>query len=324
MIVDCAIYDDGRRAAQPATFEEALATARAATGSCGSGCTSRPRRSSRRRQAFDLHPLAVEDAIHAHQRPKLERYGDSLFIVLKPARYVDSEEVVELGQIMVFLGADFVVTVRHGESTAPWPSPPAARGRPGAAGSGGRRSCSTPSPTRSSTTTHVVMRGLDIDIDEIEHAGLQRARRPPTPSASSSSSARCSTSGGRSTRWSRPLAELGGRRQAGRRARRPTTSATSTTTCCGSSEHLAGLDDLLDSALNANVAQVGMRQNEDMRKISAWVAIIAVPTHDRRHLRHELRAHARARVGGRLPARARRDGRCCSPALRDFKHRHWL
>ena len=79
----------------------------------------------------------------------------------------------------------------------------------------------------------------------------------------------------------RPLAELaGGIKPIDEGS--PPTSATSTTTCCASSEHLAGLDALLDSALNANVAQVGMRQNEDMRKISAWVAIIAVPDHDRR------------------------------------------
>jgi magnesium transporter len=65
---------------------------------------------------FDLHPLAVEDAITAHQRPKLERYGRTLFVVLRAARYLDDVEEVEFGELHVFLGPDFVVTVRHAES----------------------------------------------------------------------------------------------------------------------------------------------------------------------------------------------------------------
>jgi magnesium transporter len=64
-------------------------------------------------EEFTLHPLAVEDAVNAHQRPKLERYGDTRFVVLRPARYVDPVEVVELGELHLFLGPEFVVTVRH-------------------------------------------------------------------------------------------------------------------------------------------------------------------------------------------------------------------
>ena len=65
---------------------------------------------------FDLHELAVEDAITAHQRPKLERYGETLFVVLRAARYVDEREEVEFGELHVFVGRDFVITVRHAES----------------------------------------------------------------------------------------------------------------------------------------------------------------------------------------------------------------
>jgi magnesium transporter len=65
---------------------------------------------------FDLHPLAVEDAITAHQRPKLERYGPTLFVVLRAARYLDDVEQVEFGELHVFIGPDFVITVRHAES----------------------------------------------------------------------------------------------------------------------------------------------------------------------------------------------------------------
>ena len=69
-------------------------------------------------EEFNLHPLAVEDAIKAHQRPKLERYGQTLFVVLRPARYLDESETVEFGEIHVFVGEDFVITVRHGEAPA--------------------------------------------------------------------------------------------------------------------------------------------------------------------------------------------------------------
>src|SRR5688500_3378299 len=70
------------------------------------------------RAAFDLHELAVEDAVKAHQRPKLEVYDDSLFLVLRTARYLDVEEQVEFGEILVFVGEHFLVHVRHGEATA--------------------------------------------------------------------------------------------------------------------------------------------------------------------------------------------------------------
>src|SRR6185295_5863121 len=66
------------------------------------------------RREFNLHPLAVEDAVHAHQRPKLEMFGDTALLVLKTARYVDPSEVVNLGEILVFAGHDFIITVRHG------------------------------------------------------------------------------------------------------------------------------------------------------------------------------------------------------------------
>ena len=65
-------------------------------------------------EAFGLHPLAVEDALSAHQRPKLERYDDSLFMALKTLWYVDEDDAVETGEINIFAADDFVVTVRHG------------------------------------------------------------------------------------------------------------------------------------------------------------------------------------------------------------------
>ena len=67
-------------------------------------------------EEFGLHPLAVGDAIEAHQRPKLERYDKTHFIVLKPAQYLDESETVEFSEAHVFMGEDFVITVRHGGS----------------------------------------------------------------------------------------------------------------------------------------------------------------------------------------------------------------
>jgi magnesium transporter len=67
-------------------------------------------------EEFGLHELAVEHAVHAHQRPRLERYGDTLFCVLRPARYVDETETVEFGEVHVFAGPHFLLTVRHGKA----------------------------------------------------------------------------------------------------------------------------------------------------------------------------------------------------------------
>ena len=67
-------------------------------------------------EEFSLHRLAVEDAIRAHQRPKIERYGDVLFTVLRPARFLEEGERVEIGEVHVFTGPDFVVTIRHAET----------------------------------------------------------------------------------------------------------------------------------------------------------------------------------------------------------------
>jgi magnesium transporter len=118
VIVDYAIYRDGERALRPDDLEQLYAAARNRDGIVWLGLHEP---SSEELDAvgreFDLHPLAVEDAIHAHQRPKLERYGDTLFLVLKSARYIDETETVEFGEIYVFAGPTFVLTVRHGEAS---------------------------------------------------------------------------------------------------------------------------------------------------------------------------------------------------------------
>ncbi|MBW9205754.1 magnesium and cobalt transport protein CorA [Mumia sp. zg.B17] len=116
-IVDNAVYVGGARKVEPPTLEDTYELLRDEHGMGWIGLY-RPSREEIDSVAaeFSLHELAVEDTIRAHQRPKLERYGDVLFTVLRPARYLDAEERVEFGEVHVFTGADFVVTVRHAEA----------------------------------------------------------------------------------------------------------------------------------------------------------------------------------------------------------------
>jgi magnesium transporter len=115
VIVDRAIYREGRRVPAPESPAELSASSR--DGAVAWIGLYRPdeRELAEVARAFGLHELAVEDAVRAHQRSKLERYGDALFLVLRPARYVDETETVEFGEVDVFLGPRFVITVRHSE-----------------------------------------------------------------------------------------------------------------------------------------------------------------------------------------------------------------
>ncbi len=116
-IIDNGVYVDGRRITDPDGLEQTFEYMRANDGMAWIGLF-RPTEEELAKVAaeFSLHPLAVEDALRGHQRAKLERYGDILFIVLRPARYVDETETVEFGELHVFVGPDFVVTVRHAET----------------------------------------------------------------------------------------------------------------------------------------------------------------------------------------------------------------
>jgi magnesium transporter len=118
VIVDNAIYVDGHRVAEPSSLQETYEACRKQRGLAWIGLYEPTEEEfSSVAQEFGLHLLAVEDAVEAHQRPKLERYDGTLFVVLRPARYVDETETVEFGEVHVFVGEDFVVTVRHGEAS---------------------------------------------------------------------------------------------------------------------------------------------------------------------------------------------------------------
>ena len=115
MIVDCAVYERGVRVATEPGIAGIRAHVRGDDAFVWVGLVEPTTEEFEVvRAEFDLHELAVEDAVKAHQRPKLEHYGDSLFVVLKTVQYVDSDEVVEIGEVMLFVGADFLVSVRHG------------------------------------------------------------------------------------------------------------------------------------------------------------------------------------------------------------------
>jgi magnesium transporter len=276
VIVDCAVYVDGLRIPDELDFEGSLEAARAHRGFVWIGLHEPDHAEfATVADAFSLHPLAVEDAVHPHQRPKLEHFDDTMFVVLKPAQYVDEEEVVEVDQIMVFLGTDFVVSVRHGSSTALTAVRARLDGSPDLLewGSG---SVLYAIADQVVDDYDGVVRGLENDIDQIEEQVFSG------PEAAHSQ--RIFKLKREVLDFRRAVEPLEPALDELRSGARPVDPASTDyfrdvhDHLLRIRERLVGLDALLDSALNANVAQVGMRQNEDMRKISAWVAIIAMPT----------------------------------------------
>ncbi|MEU5953096.1 magnesium and cobalt transport protein CorA [Streptomyces sp. NPDC047525] len=115
-VVQAALYRDGVRVATPASLADTFRELREQHDGMAWIGLARPTEAELLTLAaeFDLHELAVEDAMEAHQRPKLERYGETLFVVLRAARYLDATEEVDFGELHVFVGPDFVITVRHG------------------------------------------------------------------------------------------------------------------------------------------------------------------------------------------------------------------
>ncbi|WP_106816404.1 magnesium and cobalt transport protein CorA [Microbacterium timonense] len=116
-IVDNGVYVAGKRIQDPSSLSETFEYTRDHHGMAWIGLfRPSPKEIAQVADEFGLHPLAVEDALTGHQRSKLERYGDILFVVLRPARYIDETESVEFGELHVFVGPDFIVTIRHAES----------------------------------------------------------------------------------------------------------------------------------------------------------------------------------------------------------------
>ena len=231
-------------------------------------------------EVFGLHPLAVEDAVHAHQRPKLERYEGVTFVVFKTCRYLEHDrltatsEIIETGEIMVFLGEDFVVTVRHGDHGTLRPVRRSLEENPELLAMG-------PAAVLHAIADQVVddyltvADGVQADIDEVETSvfspdrtdeveriyhlkreiiELKRAVAP----------------------LSAPLRQLITRSIVPADIREYFRNVEDHLTRVR--DHVASFDELLSSILQAHLAQLTVADNKDMRKISAWAAIFAVPT----------------------------------------------
>ena len=277
MILDCAVYDEGQRRDGTLRLEHACEAGREEGAFVWIGLyePSADEFDSIKRE-FDLHELAVEDAIKAHQRPKLEIYGDTIFVVLKTARYVDPDEVVRLGEIQVFLGRDFVITVRHGEASELGGVRRALEADPG------RLRCG-PGAVLHAILDRVVddyqpaMQGLQDDIEQLEEQVFSVTRNNP---AERIYKLKREVIDFHRAVW--PLVEPVDRLARGHyQVIHPEVCTYFRDVydhLMRVEEQLTSYRDLLTSILDANLTQVSVRQNEDMRKISAWVAIAAVPT----------------------------------------------
>jgi magnesium transporter len=291
-VIDSAIYEAGQRTASPATISEAAEMLQERDGAMAWIGLFQPSPSQLTSVAetFGLHELALEDAIVAHQRPKLERYGATLFLVLRAARYLDEIEEVEFGEIHLFVGADFVITVRH--SLAP--------------DLGGVRRRMESDPEFLSRGPEAVLyaildrvvdgyapvvAGLQKDIDEIE---VEVYRGDPKVSRRIYELSREVIDFQRSTR---PLLTVLGGLEAGfekyhtdeelQRYLRDVADHATTVV-----ERVDGFRQILTDILTLNatlvnqaqndeikrLTEASFAQNEEVKRISAWAAIIFAPT----------------------------------------------
>jgi magnesium transporter len=278
VIVDCAVYTDGTRRPGPLALSDALEASREPGSFVWIGLYEPTRDEfESARCEFDLHDLAVEDAIHAHQRPKIELYDDTLFVVLKTARYDDETESVEFAELQVFVGPSFVVSVRHGVGSALADVRRAIECQPELLRCG-------PAAVLHAIIDRVVddyepvLNGLDKDVREIEVEVFTHEQQRANPAERIYKLKREVLD---FLRNAKPL--VGSLEQLSRQSSQIPDDLTEYFRDVH--DHLlrvlARLEDvnvLLSDVLNANLAQVGVRQNDDMRKMSAWLAIGAFPT----------------------------------------------
>jgi magnesium transporter len=278
MIVDCAVYEDGHRRAGGVELSDAYEAVREGDDAwvwIGLHEPGADEFDSVARE-FNLHELAVEDAIKAHQRPKLEIYGDTIFLVLRTASYAEESEDVELGQIMLFVGPGFIISVRHGTAADLHPVRLDIEKRSDLLRCG-------PSSVLHAIVDRVVddygpvVRGVADDVEEVEKDIFSPGRSNPTE---------------RIYKLKRETVEL-------HRATDPLLDPLERLSrddfglvdntiqpyfrdvedhAKRANEGVESLRELLNGILEANLAQVSVRQNDDTRKITAWAAIAAIPT----------------------------------------------
>jgi magnesium transporter len=285
VIVDCAIYRDGHRSEGPEDFSDALSEARAAGGFVWIGLHEPTEREfDHVTQEFGLHPLAVEDALKAHQRPKLEVYDDSLFVVLKPVTYEPESDTVSAGEIMIFLGDSFVVTVRHGEGGPLKAVRNRLEHEPDLLGNG-------PTSVLYAVVDAAVDHYLDVATElQADLEGLEAEVFSPDDGGSRNTASRIYNFKRQVLEFRRatgplalPMSRLAGTAPSGvavpfvdDRARPFFRDVSDHLTRVN--ESVENLDRLVSDILSAHLAQMSVRQNDDMRKISAWAAMAAIPT----------------------------------------------
>ncbi|MBZ5733956.1 magnesium and cobalt transport protein CorA [Nocardioides sp. TRM66260-LWL] len=280
MIVDSGVYRDGARvgvACGHADYATLRETARTEHGFVWVGLHEPDRAEiDAVASAFGLHRLAVDDALSAHQRPKIDAYGDQLFLVLKTLWYVDEQDAVETGEICLFVGPDFVVSVRHGR---------------GSELASARRDLEAnasvlthgPSAVLYAVCDRVVdgytsvVGELEVDVDEVEESVFSPAR--------TNDSVRIYTLKREIAEVRRavnPLREPMRRFAAGEVGGLEEGSAPFFRDVLDhlnlAAEIVESLDGLLSTAFDAHLARISVQQNEDMRTISAGVGLVAVPT----------------------------------------------
>ncbi|HLE95020.1 MAG TPA: magnesium and cobalt transport protein CorA [Acidimicrobiia bacterium] len=275
MIVDAAIYKNGHRLEEPFSFDHAHKL-KGDPETCVWVGLHEPTKEEfeAARDAFGLHELAVEDAVKAHQRPKLETYGQTLFLVTKPARYVDPVEIIEFGEILLFVDPDFVVAVRHGEASQLVEVRHELEADPErlALGPGSVLHAILNRVVRDYT---LVLDALGDDVREVEEevfstgGDLERIYRLKQEVMSFQNAAQP---------LEEPLFRLSTDDFAAIHPSLKPYFRDVHDHLLRVVDRINAFSDMLSSILAANLTQVSLRQNEDMRKISAYVAIAAIPT----------------------------------------------
>lgn len=283
MLVDCALYSNGKR--EPVGMAEAIAKARSVPGSFAWLELQAPTHDEFDNLAlyFAPHPLAIEDAVHAHQRPKLDIYDECLFVVLKTLHFDDVHTELISGEIMQFSGENFTVTVQHGSSTVLEPVP-------------GRLN-QTPELLRHGTSA--VLHGICDTVvadyariaDEVEQE-LEKLETQVFASEGGVDSARIYALKRQVVEFrhavgplQQPMRVLASARLSGIHPEMAPYFRDVAADLARVAEKVEGFDGLLTDILAANLAQISIQQNEESkqqneldRRLSAWGALVAVPT----------------------------------------------